>query len=161
MKTKLIIWACLTIALALNILPMPYWVNWIRPEFCLLVLIYWVMAAPEHCGLLTAACLGIFSDSVSGAVIGQHVLSYTVVVSIVLLSYKSLRSFDVWQQAGIVFILLSIEQLLEFWLEQLFSRAGSGFWFMLPVLISTFAWPWLMLTMRALRRYLGLVRAIV
>lgn len=161
MKAWVVILSCFFIAMWVDILPSPYWLNWIRPEVTLLVLIYWAMAMPERCGIITAALLGLLMDSAMGTFIGQHLISYSVVVSFIALTYRRLRVFDVWQQAGFIFLLVGVEQLIEHWLRLAVGYENQGLWFLIPVFVSAALWPWLMIAMRAFRRYMGLVKHLI
>lgn len=161
MKANLVIAFCFISSLWLDILPMPYWIDWVRPEFTLLILIYWSLAMPERCGVITATLLGLAMDILTGSLLGQHLLAYAVVTSFIALTFKRVRIFDVWQQAGLIFLLVGIAQLIEHWLALLGGRETLGLWFLLPTLISAFIWPWLMLVMRSFRRYMGLVKQLI
>ena len=161
MKANLIIAICFLCSLWLDILPMPYWLDWVRPDFTLLILIYWSLAMPERCGIFAAMLLGLLVDILIAAPLGQHVLAYTVVTSFIALTFKRVRIFDVWQQAGLIFLLIGIAQLIEHWLDLLAGRETIGLWFLLPTLISAFVWPWLMLVMRSFRRRMGLVKQLI
>lgn len=158
MRAQLAIGSCLSLAILCLILPTPMWVNWIRPEFPLLVLIYWSMAAPQQCGVLIAAITGLVCDVLTGTILGQHMAAYAFTTSITALLYKRLRTLDVWHQAWFVFLLVGLEQMFEHWLATLFGRSSPGLWFMLPVLISSLIWPAFMIAMRAFRRRIGLVK---
>ncbi|MCK5881213.1 MAG: rod shape-determining protein MreD [Sinobacterium sp.] len=161
MKAWVVILSCFIFAIWLDLLPFSHWYNWIRPEITLLVLIYWAMAMPEYCGILTAALLGVVMDSLMGSFIGQHVISYSVVVSFIALAYRRIRVFDVWQQAGFVFLLIGIQQLIEHWLRLAMGYETQGLWFLVPVLVSAALWPWLMIAMRAFRRQMGLINHLI
>ncbi|NRA41975.1 MAG: rod shape-determining protein MreD [Pseudomonadales bacterium] len=158
MRAYLAIGISIAIAFCLLIFPMPLWFNWVRPDFLMLVLIYWSMASPEHCGIVIAAAAGLLCDVLTGTLLGQHMLAYALVVAITLVLYKRLRSLDLWHQAWFVFVLAGLAQMLEFWLATFFGRATLGLWFLLPVLIASLIWPGFMIFMRAFRRKMGVVK---
>jgi rod shape-determining protein MreD len=161
MKAALIIFSCFMLALCLDILPLPVWVNWLRPEMSLLFLIYWSVAMPERCGILTAAALGILVDVIMGSFIGLHVFAYSLIVSFIALTYRRIRVFNILQQAGFVFLLVGIEQLVEHWLRLLMAYPSYGLWFLLPVTSSALFWPFIVIFMRLLRQYSGLVKHLI
>jgi rod shape-determining protein MreD len=161
MKAILAIAFTLSLAVLFDVLPAPSWFNWVRPEFTLLVLIYWVIAMPERCGVLVAVLLGLMQDSLAASFLGIHVISFTVVTGITLLAYKRLRVFDAWQQASFVFMLVGMANLLHYWLSMLTGNPHMGWWFLLPSFISALIWPWLMVVLRKFRRQVGLVKRLI
>ena len=50
----------------------------LRPDFVLLVTIYWLLRAPQYCNVGTAWLLGLLIDVSSGSLFGQNALAYTV-----------------------------------------------------------------------------------
>lgn len=160
MKAFLAICATVFIALVLTIVPLPSWANWLRPEFTLLVLLYWAIALPHRCGVSFAAIIGIFQDSLTSQALGTHVLSFAVVIGLVQYAYKSLRLYDPWHQAGFIFVFIGVARLLEHWLALAGGLPDQGLSFLLPSLISCLIWPWLLIALRSLRRNMGLVQRL-
>lgn len=161
MKAGLFIASTFFLAMVLNILSVPQWALWLRPEWLFLVLIYWVLALPEHFGVFTAALIGLVQDSLSASLLGEHMLAYSLVITIVLLGYKRLRMYDVWQQAGFVFLLLALEQLIEYWISLVGGLPSAGLWFLLPAVIGALIWPSLLVFLRGIRRKVGMINKIV
>ena len=160
MKAFFAIGATVFIALILSIIPIADWANWLRPEFTLLVLLYWAIALPHICGVTFAAIVGIFQDSLMSQALGTHVLCFAVVIGLVQLSYKSLRLYDPWHQAGFIFLFIGLSRLLEYWLALAADLPDEGLSFLLPALISSLIWPWLLIALRSFRRNIGLVQRL-
>lgn len=160
MKADVLLISTLLLAMLLSIVDMPNWSLWARPEWVLLVLFYWVMAFPERYGIFTAACIGLLQDSLTASLLGRHVLAYTLVVAVVLIAHKRLRMFDVWQQAGFIFLLVGVERLVKYWIDIASGQPPVGLWFLFPAMMSALIWPWLMVVLRSLRRYVGLIKVI-
>ena len=160
MKAELLMLLTILVAMFLSIIDMPNWSLWARPEWVLLVIFYWVLAVPERFGVFTAAGIGLIQDALTASMLGRHVLAYSLVVAVVLITHKRLRMFDVWQQAGVIFVLVGIERLISFWFDVLSGQNPSGLWFLFPAMISALIWPWLMVILRSLRRRAGLVRVM-
>ena len=72
------------VALVLAVLPLPDWLQWGRPEWTALALIYWVIALPHRVGLVTALLLGVAVDALEGATLGQNALALTAVAALSL-----------------------------------------------------------------------------
>jgi len=147
-----VILATFFVAVILALLPLGRDLAWWRPEWLLLVLVYWTIALPHRVGLITALVAGLLLDVMEGAPIGQHMLSLGLVVTLARLMYQRLRVFTLLQQAGVVFILTGIHQLIGQWLLGLQGVRFEGFAFLYPAAASALVWPAVMLLLRGIRR---------
>jgi rod shape-determining protein MreD len=141
------------VALVLAVLPLPQWLLWARPEWLALALIYWTIALPQRVGVLTALSLGVAMDVLEGAVLGQNGFALVVVAVLALLLYQRLRVFSLLQQAGVVFVLIGIHQLICQWVQNLEGAGAQTSLFLLPALTSALLWPVVLHILRALRRH--------
>lgn len=148
----LIIFGTFIIGLVLSQIPMPDLLTWARPEWVVMVLIYWVMALPHRIGLFSAFVLGLLLDLVRGSVLGLSALSLTIIAFLVLLLYKRLRMFPLWQQSALILVLVGINQLLFHWMQGITGTTSDSLLFLLPALVSALVWPWLFLLLRSVRR---------
>jgi rod shape-determining protein MreD len=140
-------------AYVLAVLPLPQWLQWGRPQWVTLVLIYWALALPHRVGMFTALGLGIGLDVLEGAVMGQNAFALAVVALLCLTLYQRLRVFSLWQQAGVVFVLVGIDQLICQWVQNLEGVGARSSLFLLPALASGLLWPFVLQLLRGLRRY--------
>lgn len=140
------------LAYVLAVLPMPLWLMWARPEWVALILIYWAIALPHRVGILTALALGVMLDALEGAVLGQNAFSLLVVALLCQTLYQRLRVFSVLQQAGTVFVLIGINQLVCQWVQNLEGVGGPSLLFLLPAVSSALLWPVVLHVLRRLRR---------
>lgn len=143
----------LIVAQLLNILPLPLWAQWGRPELVALVLIYWVIALPERVGITLAWVVGLVQDIVEGAPLGQNALALAILAYLALLLYQRLRMFTPLQQAGVIFMLVGLNQLLCNWVQTLTGTVSPNLLFLMPALISALIWPLLSEFLRLVRRY--------
>jgi rod shape-determining protein MreD len=97
-------------ALAFNLLPWSVDWLWLRPDFLLLVTLYWVIYQPSRIGMGTAWWLGLLVDLTDGSILGQHALAYAMSVFVLLLLQRRMFNFPPWQQASHIVGLLLIEQ---------------------------------------------------
>ena len=148
-----VILATFLVALVLAVLPLPHWLLWARPEWLALALIYWTIALPQRVGVLTALSLGVAMDVLEGAVLGQNGFALVVVAVLALLLYQRLRVFSLLQQAGVVFVLIGIHQLICQWVQNLEGAGAQTSLFLLPALTSALLWPVVLHILRALRRH--------
>jgi rod shape-determining protein MreD len=148
----LIILATFLVGLMLSQIPLPYYLEWARPEWVAMILIYWVMALPHRVGMGVAFFLGLFLDVIKGSVLGLNALSLTIIAFLTLLLHQRLRMFPVVQQALMVMVLVGINQLLFHWMQAFTGYTGDNLIFLLPCLISAVLWPWLFVVLRGIRR---------
>jgi len=142
------------VAGVLAVLPLPDWLQWGRPEWVALTLIYWVIALPHRVGIFTAVLLGVGLDALEGAVLGQNALALLVVAALCLNLYQRLRVFNLWQQAGLVFLLIGIDQMVCQWVQNLEGRGTSSLLLLLlPAVSSAVLWPVVLQILRSLRRH--------
>jgi rod shape-determining protein MreD len=140
-------------AAVLSVVPLPPWLQWARPEWITLTLIYWCMALPHRVGIASGLLAGLGLDVLEGAVLGQHALALVVVALLALLLYQRLRVYSLWQQAGVVFILVGIVQLICQWIQKIEGASAVPPLFLLPAISSALLWPVVLLVLRGLRRY--------
>lgn len=100
----------LLVAFAFNLLPWSVDWLWLRPDFLLLVTLYWVIYQPGRIGMGAAWWLGLMVDLTDGTILGQHALAYTMSVFVLLLLQRRMFNFPPWQQTTHILGLLLIEQ---------------------------------------------------
>lgn len=155
-----VILVTLVIGMVLAVVPLPQGIpaeiGFIRPDWVALILVYWVIALPHRVGMLSAWVTGVAMDVLLGSLIGQHALSYVIIAYIASNLYQRLRMFSVWQQALVVFALLGLNQLVNFWVESIAGLSDWSMWYLLPALSGALLWPWTFLLLRGLRRQAGI-----
>jgi rod shape-determining protein MreD len=130
-------------ALTLSILPMPTWAEDYRPQWVTLIVIYWCLAMPSRFGVLTGFAVGIAHDVVSGALLGAHALSLSVVAYLAEELHRRIRAFPLWQQAVAVWLLLLVERLLSLWVLGAIGQPTPTLSYWLPTFVGLLLWPWL------------------
>ena len=142
----------LLVALMLNMLPLPDWANYSRPDWVTLVLIYWAMALPQMAGVLLAFIFGLLLDVSYSTLLGQHAVALVIVTFLVQRLYLRIRVYTLIQQAMFVGVLLIIKQLIVLWVDGITDRAPDTNLYFLPSLIGAAIWPWLFILLRDIRR---------
>lgn len=122
-----------------------------NPDWVILALIYWSIALPDRFGVLTAFWVGLFTDVLTGHLLGQYALIYSLINYFSIKDHRRLRQFPLPQQCSYVLFLLLCEQILLFGMEsmQAANRLPLSFWY--PVLTGTLAWPVVFILLRAIR----------
>lgn len=138
-------------AMMLRIMPLPGLLNYLNPDWVLLVLIYWSLALPERYGVFNAWMIGLLSDVLTGRLLGQYALIYSLAGYSCVKFHRRIRNYPLPQQSLFVFFNLLIAQVFVFWIENM--RASGylplAFWF--PVFTGTMAWPLVYGALRVVR----------
>ena len=118
-----VILATLVLAGLLEVVPLPEDLNWLRPDWLLLVLMYWVLALPHRVGVLWGFVVGLYHDVLVGTTLGQWALAYSLGAYFMLAAYKRMRVFPALQQTAVVFLLVGSSNLLAYLVQESVGRA--------------------------------------
>jgi len=149
----IIILITLLIAVVASIMPMPLSADAFRPDWVLIVLVYWCLALPNKVNIITAWVMGFILDVLLGSVLGIHACAMALTVYIVVANFQKIRNFSVWQQALIIGFLAAIYHLFVFWLQHFLTDAAFLISYLYPVITSIVLWPWVFLLLRHVRRH--------
>ncbi|HIG40161.1 MAG TPA: rod shape-determining protein MreD [Gammaproteobacteria bacterium] len=151
-----VIVASFIIAMLFSVVALPDSIPWelgyLRPQWVVLVLIYWIIALPHRIGIVVAWLVGLLLDVLLGSLLGQHGMAFIVVAYIASSLYQRLRMFAVWQQSLIVFATVGLSQMINFWVENLAGLSEWDMWYLVSAFISALLWPWVFMVLRYLRR---------
>lgn len=142
--------ATLFAALCLTLLPMPSWALGLRPQWVALTLIYWTLTRPQQIGVFWAFGCGLAMDVATGAVIGAHALTLSVVAWLTIELHSRIRPFPLWQQALPVWLILLVERLLSLWISAATGAPTPTLGYWLPTVVGLLLWPWLFGLLRRL-----------
>ena len=140
------------LGMMLSQMPLPQVAEWFRPEWVVMILIYWVMALPQRVGLGSACLVGLGLDLIKGSPLGLNMISLLIIGYLTLVLHKRLRMFPLVQQALMVMVLVGINQLLFNWVHGLLGTRSDSVLFLLPAVMSALLWPWVFVILRGLRR---------
>jgi rod shape-determining protein MreD len=140
------------VAMILTIIPLPETARVFRPDWTLLVLVYWTLALPLRIGVGIGWSVGIFQDVLTGSLLGQHALSYSVVAYLTLKLHQRIRLYPLWQQALSVLVLLTLGQLLILWVNGIIGRPIQSWLYWSPSVFGAAVWPVVYVILRGLRR---------
>jgi rod shape-determining protein MreD len=129
------------VALALAVLPLPEAMEKARPDFLVLVVLYWAIEQPRAGGLTLAFFSGLALDLVSGVVLGEHALALTVVAAWTTNLRLRIRVFSLLSQCLTVFALLMIYQFILFWIDGATGNQLTSLSRWLAPVIGALIWP--------------------
>ena len=146
------IYLTILVAMVLAILPLPPALDSFRPDWVMLVVIYWVLALPHRVNVGSAWLAGLLLDMLLGSTLGVRALALAIMAYVVASQFQKIRNFSVWQQALVMGCVSLLGQLVIFWAEHLFSVAVLHYRLFWTSLTTCLVWPWVYLTLRRIRR---------
>src|SRR5271165_4011983 len=138
------------VALALAVVPLPWQLDVLRPDFLVLVAFYWSIEAPRAGGLALAFVSGLALDVINGVALGQHALALTLMSAWTTHLRLRLRVFSVLSQCLTIFALLTGYQFILFWVDGATGNPVTTFGRWLAPVIGALLWPVLVGTLSRL-----------
>lgn len=138
-KLKMVYWS-IALAFLGVLLPWSGVMLLLRPDFMLLVVIFWLIRAPNLCNVGTAWCAGLVMDLAMGGTFGQYALAYTITAFFAIVYQRRLVLFSSTQQAFYVFLLLIISQLVLLTLKTFSGAESLGWVYFLPSITGVLLW---------------------
>lgn len=111
-----------------------------RPDFVLLVLIFWILRAPQLCNIGTAWFAGLLVDLATGGLFGQFALAYTLTAFFAANYQRRLVLYNIWQQAAYVFVLLLLSQFTILVLKLFAGHDIPNWHYFFPCFTSIIVW---------------------
>ncbi len=143
-------WLSIIFAMALNIAPWSVPFLMAAPDWVLLTLVYWALAAPETASVGKAWLVGLLVDVLTGQLLGQYALAYAVSIFLSVKQHKRIRHYPIIQQSLAVLIILLLSRIFIFWIENIDHQSvPMNFW--LPVFTGALVWPIVSLALRKIR----------
>jgi rod shape-determining protein MreD len=144
----------IVIGIILQIIPMPSPIDLYRPDWLLLILIYWSMALPNRVSVGIAAVAGLTLDILYGTALGVHSFALAIPIYLVSANYQRLRNYSMLQQAVMILLLSTLFHVVVYWLQYLITGIEFNWIFLRPAVSSIIFWPWLFWLLRKFRRNL-------
>ena len=111
-----------------------------RPDFVLLVLIFWILRTPQLCNIGTAWFFGLLVDLATGGLFGQFALAYALTAYFAVNYQRRLVLYNIWQQAAYVFMLLLLSQLIVLLLKIFAGHDIPSWHYFFPSLAGIIVW---------------------
>lgn len=138
---RLLLYVASFTALILSAIPLPRVVDYLRPDFLLLTVIWFALAAPRAGGLSFAFMIGLVLDAFQGIVLGEHAFAFVVIAYLVHRFYLRIRMFPLGHQTLTVMSLLFFYQFILFWIDGVTGHPVTDGARWIPVLTGTLIWP--------------------
>jgi len=128
-------------ALVLTLLPLPSWLEIIRPGFLALTVLYWSITAPRAGGIALGWFCGLMLDAFEGPVLGEHALALALLAYLGVREHQRIRSKPIFQQSLIVFAALVIYEFVLFAIDGWSGHPLTTPLRWVPTLIGALIWP--------------------
>lgn len=139
-------------ALVLSIMPLPIELKAFRPDWAMLVILYWILALPHRVNIGTAGVVGFLLDILLGTVLGIHALASGLVAYVAATNFQKLRNFSLWQQSLLIMVFMMLYHIVIFWVNRFIIEVNFTLDFVYPAISSGLFWLWVFPVMRAYRR---------
>lgn len=127
------------VALALNMLP---WGGWVwMPDWLILVLAFWGVHQSARVGMGVGFFLGLCMDVHQSALLGQHALSYVLLMFACRMGSRRLLWFNVWIQAMHMAPVFLMVHAVEVVVRMVAGGIFPGPWALVAPVIETLLWP--------------------
>jgi rod shape-determining protein MreD len=129
----------------------PDWLGWIRPNWLLLVLFFWVVELPHRIGLIATWVVGLLVDALLAHPLGLNGFVLAATTYVAWRFYERLRMYSVVQQCGVLFVMIFVAQLLQ---ATVIGVAHERLWnwsLLLVPLASVLMWPLVYLILLRIR----------
>lgn len=129
-------------AFLLKQIPWQGWALLLRPDFVLVMLLFWAQRRESGISFALSFALGLVTDVQDGVVLGQHALAYCVGVFLVQFFRRRLAMFTLRHQALQIFPLLLLTEVVALMAGWISMRTPQGAWVLASALTGTLFW-WL------------------
>jgi len=140
-KTPLAVILSFIVALVLTIIPLPDTINFLRPEWVVLLLICWILKSPLHIGVIYAFLIGFFLDSLYNFPLGIHSFALILSVYLLLKFMRRFEFFSFWQKVAVIFGIVFIYELPSLFYELSTSHLVDFKIYFIPMITSALIWP--------------------
>ncbi len=138
--------------MVLMLIPLPDWARPYRPEWLVLVLIYWNLSLPKNIGIGIAWMVGLCVDATQGVLLGQYALGFAITAYITVRFHLQIRNQPLHQQAPIVGVILLPYMGISLWVPGMLGENPEGWLYWAPVITSVLVWPGVYFILRAVHR---------
>jgi len=129
------------LALILQALPLPSWLEAVRPSFVGIVVIYWAIYAPHAGGIFAPWLAGLGLDVFKADVLGQNALAIVLVAYIAMSLHQRLRNQTLVQQSLFVFAMLTLNEAVVWIIEGWTGHSIASPWRWIQPMIGAMLWP--------------------
>jgi rod shape-determining protein MreD len=129
------------LALVTTVVPLPEWLELLRPDLVALTVLWFSLLSPRLTGLFYAWGVGLALDVFRGVLLGQHALTLVVIAYLAAKLRLQVRAFPPLQQSAVVLALLFLNEFLLFWIDGVAGHPVTDWQRWLAVPVGAACWP--------------------
>jgi rod shape-determining protein MreD len=152
-KVYLVIGVSLLLGIILSIWPLPGAMNWLRPGWVILSIIYWTLVLPNRVGIRLAWIIGLFLDGLHGSLLGEHALAYSLTCYFADQIRRPILISPLWLQALMIGLLMLIYQVILYLVQGFAGQVISSWQYWLPSLTGAVIWPVIFVLLRTCKQH--------
>lgn len=131
----------IVVASVLVVYPLPYDIASWRPLFFLLIMLFWVLCQPAWCGIWFAFTLGVATDFMMDAILGQHALSFVIIAFLARYFTRNQRILTFGNLWIIVSVAIFLHLLIQLFFQKMANIQFPIIRHWLPLWSSMATWP--------------------
>jgi rod shape-determining protein MreD len=117
----------LSFAAILLLLPMADWIEYIKPDFIFLMVLFWVYVYPKKVGLIFAWISGLFADAITGNSLGINATIYLFGAACIIYMDDRLRKNTDFMRFSVIYTIFFIAYIVNLIFKTKFSFIGIFF----------------------------------
>ncbi len=133
------------------VLPQPTSMDYMKPQWVFVVLLFWLIHTPRKIGPTIAWFIGLYVDLLLGNILGEHAFIFVVFAYFIQHFLRVIQAIPLWQQV----LGVGLAGTLNIGLQLIFLKFTGvhivNWHIMLPVLADMIIWPWLYFLCREAR----------
>lgn len=157
---RLLIAISFCLAFLLMVMPVSFEWRWCRPEFIVLLVIYWSMTTPQYFGLFSAWCVGLFQDLIEFSPLGINAIGMMLIAYLANMFYARIQHYVFWHQSLWVFVFIAVFGFYSNWFIGIFGDRDGNVLFIVAALTSAIIWSPLAVLMKSIQIRLRLTTII-
>lgn len=142
------------LAMSLMIVPLPDGWHWLRPEFVVVVLIYWIIHSPTRVGVMTGFIVGLMMDLLTSMILGKVALAMSIVAFLASFLRSKVRVFRFPRLFLTILILVGFYQLILLWVQIIIGHAPVSLTYWIPSVMSMLVAPIIFGILKSFQRLL-------
>ena len=141
------------LSLVLSVCPLSTSLTWWRPDWCFLMIMYWMLWQPETLSVFWVMLIGLALDTVTGSLLGIHGLSFLIIYFCFSPLLRQVKVSPIAQQMLTVLVFSLLQRTLLYMTLGMVSAAPHTAAFWLPSLSTTVCWPLIVWLLRSSAKY--------
>ena len=149
---RLLIFFTFITGIVLDVLPVPGWGLWVRPNWTFLIMLYWVMVIPYRVSVGTAFILGLILDLFNGSLLGENAVCFVLAAYIIARLHKKLFLFPIVQQMLILLLIVTMYKVIIFCVQGFIGHLPGSYLYWAAIPVSVILWPFLFILLNELQK---------